>query len=390
MSEQRIAVVRTQEPDTTTASTTGPTAAGGAGIGAGSAVGGVVGAVPDTGTGADGGAGTGAVAVAHPNIALIKYWGKRDEHLVLPRTDSLSMTLDIFPTTTRVRLAPEAGRDVVVLGGRPAEGEALRRIVTFLDLVRHSARLPHRAVVESHNTVPTGAGLASSASGFAALAVAAARAYGLSLTATGLSRLARRGSGSASRSVFGGFAVWHAGRPGQDTKAADLGSYAEPVPVADLDPALVVAVVDAGPKAVSSRAAMRRTVDTSPLYEPWAASSRDDLTQMRAALLRGDLQVVGEIAERNALGMHATMLAARPAVRYLAPATLTVLDAVAQLRRDGVGAWATMDAGPNVKVLCRRLEADRVAAAVREAAAGGAVHIAGPGPGARLLPEGGR
>ncbi|WP_225101875.1 diphosphomevalonate decarboxylase [Streptomyces sp. CoH27] len=331
-----------------------------------------------------------ATAVAHPNIALIKYWGKRDEKLVLPRTDSLSMTLDIFPTTTTVRLAPRAGQDTVTFNGRPATGEALRRIVAFLDLVRDRAGAAERAVVDTENTVPTGAGLASSASGFAALAAAAAAAYGLGLDATALSRLARRGSGSASRSVFGGFAVWHAGSG--TPEEADLGSYAEPVPAAglDLDPALVIAVVDAGPKAVSSREAMRRTVDTSPLFEPWAVSSKDDLTQMRAALLAGDLEAVGEIAERNALGMHATMLAARPAVRYLAPATLRVLDSVQQLRRDGLLAYVTMDAGPNVKVLCRRVDVERVAAVVRGAAAGGAVHIARPGPGTRLLNVDGR
>ncbi|MCX5096755.1 diphosphomevalonate decarboxylase [Streptomyces sp. NBC_00365] len=330
----------------------------------------------------------GATAVAHPNIALIKYWGKRDERLFLPWTDSLSMTLDIFPTTTRVRLDAAAERDTVTLNGAPAHGEALRRVTAFLDLVRERAGLRQRAVVESENTVPTGAGLASSASGFAALAVAAAAAYGLGLDATGLSRLARRGSGSASRSVFGGFAVWHAGdASGTDTEA-DLGSYAEPVPTAELDPALVVAVLDAGPKEVSSRTAMRRTVDTSPLYRPWARSSGEDLTGMRAALLRGDLAAVGEIAERNALGMHATMLAARPAVRYLSPATLTVLDSVLQLRRDGVAAYATMDAGPNVKVLCARADAQRVADLVRASAPGRAVHIAGPGPGARLTGEG--
>ncbi len=155
--------------------------------------------------------------------------------------------------------------------------------------------------------------------------------------------------------------------------------------MAALDPALVVAVVDAGPKAVSSREAMRRTVATSPLYRPWAASSQADLAEMREALHRADLDAVGEVAERNALGMHATMLAARPAVRYLSAATVTVLDAVLELRRAGVSAWATMDAGPNVKVLCRRSEADRVAGVVREAVRGGSVHIAGPGPGARLL-----
>ncbi|MGW7444313.1 diphosphomevalonate decarboxylase [Kitasatospora sp. NPDC054795] len=332
----------------------------------------------------------GVTAVAHPNIALIKYWGKRDERLFLPWTSSLSMTLDIFPTTTRVHLDAEASDDEVTFNGVPAAGEERRRIAGFLDLVRRRAGLTHRAVVDTRNTVPTGAGLASSASGFAALAVAAAAAYGLDLGGTGLSRLARRGSGSASRSIFGGFAVWNAGNPTAPPAEADLSSYAEPVRTGDLDPALVIAVVNAGPKEVSSRAAMRRTVETSPLFEPWAASSRDDLTEMRAALLRGDLDAVGEIAERNSLGMHATMLGARPAVRYLAPASLTVLDSVLGLRRDGIPAYATMDAGPNVKVLCRRTDADRVAKAVRDAAAGGTVHIAGPGQGARLVDAGGR
>ncbi|MFE6286035.1 diphosphomevalonate decarboxylase [Streptomyces sp. NPDC057877] len=328
-----------------------------------------------------------ATAVAHPNIALVKYWGKRDEGLILPVTSSLSMTLDVFPTTTSVRLVDGSGPDQVTLNGAPATGEALRRITAFLDLVRERCGRDLRAVVDSRNTVPTGAGLASSASGFAALAMAAAAAYGLDCDAAGLSRLARRGSGSASRSVFGGFAQWHAGTG--TGPEGDESSYAEAVPAARLDVALVIAVVNAGPKAVSSREAMRRTVDTSPLYGPWAASSRDDLADMRAALVRGDLRAVGEIAERNALGMHATMLAARPAVRYLSPATVTVLDRVSELRERGVAAYVTMDAGPNVKVLCHRAQAEQVARAVREAAPGGTVLVAGPGPGARLLGEDG-
>ncbi|WP_328870930.1 diphosphomevalonate decarboxylase [Streptomyces sp. NBC_00287] len=342
-----------------------------------------------------------ATAVAHPNIALVKYWGKRDERLVLPYTDSLSMTLDVFPTTTSVRLTA-AEADEVTLDGRPAQGEALRRVTDFLDLVRQRAGRAERALVDSRNTVPTGAGLASSASGFAALAVASATAYGLRLDARDLSRLARRGSGSAARSIYGGFAVWHAGVAGgqgggpydqgggpyDSDPDPDLASYAEPVPVPveELDPALVIALLDTGPKSVSSREAMRRTVATSPLYRGWADSSRTDLAEMRRALLRGDLDAVGEIAERNALGMHATMLAARPAVRYLSPATLTVLDAVQQLRRDGVSAHATIDAGPNTKVLCRSSDADRVADAVR-AAASCQVLVARCGPGALLHSE---
>ena len=325
-----------------------------------------------------------ATAVAHPNIALVKYWGKRDERLALPRTGSLSMTLDVFPTTTTVRPERAAVTDSVTLGGKPVTGEPLRRVVAFLDLVREMAGRTERAVVHSRNAVPTAAGLASSASGFAALAVAAAAAYGLDLDATALSRLARRGSGSAARSIFGGFAMWHAGDG--DGAAGDLSSYAEPVAVSGLDPALVIALVDAGPKAVSSRTAMRHTVDTSPLYPAWVESSAADLSGMVAALRGGDLEAAGEIAERNALGMHATMLAARPAVRYLSPATVGVLDGVLELRRDGVAAYATMDAGPNVKVLCHRADAGRVAEAVRAAGARSAV-VARPGPGARLRNE---
>ncbi|MGX1133779.1 diphosphomevalonate decarboxylase [Streptomyces glaucescens] len=324
----------------------------------------------------------GATAVAHPNIALIKYWGKRDERLVVPYVDSLSMTLDVFPTTTTVRLDPGAAADSVLLDGASAGGEPRQRVVDFLDLVRELAGRTERAAVDTRNAVPTGAGLASSASGFAALAVAAAAAYGLRLDDTALSRLARRGSASAARSIFGGFALCHAGQG--VGAAADRSSYAEPVPVPDFDPALVIALVNAGPKAVSSRAAMRRTVETSPLYQAWAASNKDDLAEMRAALHRGDLDAVGEIAERNALGMHATMLAARPAVRYLSPATVAVLDGVLQLRRDGTPAYATMDAGPNVKVLCHPADADRVAATLLAAAPGSSVLTARRGPGARL------
>ncbi|SEO62146.1 diphosphomevalonate decarboxylase [Actinacidiphila rubida] len=329
------------------------------------------------------GAAGSATAVAHPNIALVKYWGKRDEALVLPRVGSLSMTLDVFATTTRVTLAPGAGRDEVLLDGASAAGSQRQRVVAFLDLVRAGAGSTLKAVVDSRNTVPTGAGLASSASGFAALAVAAAAAYGLDLDVRGLSRLARRGSGSACRSLIAAFAQWHAGTG--DLRQADLTSYAEPVPAgAGLDPALVVAVLNAGPKAVSSREAMRRTVATSPLYGPWADSSAEDLDQMRAALAAGDLEEVGRIAERNALGMHATMLAARPAVRYLAPDSLTVLDTVQGLRARGVCAYATMDAGPNVKVLCPRGQAPQVAAAIVGAVPGARVITAGPGPAAYL------
>lgn len=318
-----------------------------------------------------------ATAIAHPNIALIKYWGKADERLMIPAVDSLSMTLDVFPTTTTVRLTPGAGTDTVLLDGRPADGETTKRVATFLDLLRERSDRPAPAVVDTRNTVPTGAGLASSASGFAALAVAGAAAFGLDLDRTELSRLARRGSVSAARSVIAGWAICHRG----------TGAFAEPLPVSGIDPAMVIVVLNAGAKDISSRGAMRRTTETSPLYQAWAESSRVDLAEMRAALDSGDLDRVGEIAERNALGMHATMLAARPAVRYLAPATLTVLDRVLQLRGAGVPAYATMDAGPNVKVLCRSADAQTVAEALRATAPGCPIVTAHCGPAARLAAE---
>src|SRR5699024_6340906 len=152
-----------------------------------------------------------ATARAFPNLALVKYWGKRDEELILPVAGSLSLTLDAFPTTTTVTVDPDIDRDVFELNGATATDTTADRVTAFLDLVRGRAGVTSRARVHSLNEAPTGAGLASSASGFAALAAAAAAAYGLDLDTPALSRLARRGSGSAARSVIGNVALWHAG-----------------------------------------------------------------------------------------------------------------------------------------------------------------------------------
>lgn len=323
------------------------------------------------------------VAVAHPNIALIKYWGKRDEVLHLPMTTSLSLTLREFPTTTRVTVRPDLTTDRVTVAGVRAPEAFAERVSRFLDLVRELSGNRRHTAVDTVNTVPTGAGLASSAAGFAALALAAATAYGLDLDRSALSRLARRGSGSASRSVFGGFAVWWRGEGVGE--AGDLSSFAEPIDAPLLDPALVTALVDTREKAVPSTEAMRRTVATSPFYAPWVQESARDLDRMRRAMREGDLATVGEIAEANALGMHATMLGARPAVRYFAPGTFQVLDRVLELRAAGIGAWATMDAGPNVKVLCDSRDSAVVATAVAEVVADAAqIVVTTSGPGAVL------
>jgi diphosphomevalonate decarboxylase len=328
-----------------------------------------------------------ATARAFPNIALVKYWGKRDEELILPAAGSLSLTLDALPTTTTVEVGAGSGQDVLILNGEPASASATARTSRFLDVVRDLAGDRRAAVVTSRNAAPTGAGMASSASGFAALALAAATAYGLDLDRPALSRLARRGSGSACRSVVPGLAIWHAGD--------DLGSFAEPVPGPDLR--LVPVIVSRRPKAVSSRRAMRRSRDTSPFFPAWVSSTEQTLDRMRDALAAGDVQRVGELTESHALRMHAVIASCTPPVRYLSPASLEVFDAVQRLRDDGVAAWATADAGPNVCVLTTPGDAEAVAGAMRglglaepglfdQGSDKEAVRIMGPGPGVQLLP----
>lgn len=325
-----------------------------------------------------------ATAVAHANIALAKYWGKRDEALALPATSSLSLTLDAFYATTTVTLDPGAAEDAGTLDGRPMSEGEVTRVRRFLDLVRSLAGSSVHAAVTSVSTVPTGAGLASSASGFAALAGAAAAAYGLDLDPRALSRLARRGSGSAARSVFGGLVVWHAGTD-------DATSFAEPVPGGEaggaLDPAMAVVVLDAGPKAISSREAMRRTVETSPYFPAWTQATEADVALMLDAVAAGDLPTLGALAESNALRMHATMLGARPPVRYWTAHTVGVLDQVQALRADGLPCWATIDAGPNVKVLCAGRDLPAVAAALSESGTRRVV-TARPGPDLRVAAGG--
>lgn len=302
-----------------------------------------------------------ATATAHANIALIKYWGKADNALIIPRTYSLSLTLDELYTTTTVEFGGVPS-DQATLEDAQVTGRAMERIVTFLDLVRERAGISDAAQVTSVNTVPTAAGLASSASGFAALAGAASAAAGLDLDDRDLSRLARRGSGSASRSIFGGLALWNAGYD-------DATSYAEPVTGPDgfADGlSIVVLVINDGPKGISSRDAMRRTVDTSPDYEPWVEQHAGHLAEARDAIRAGDLDRLGEVTEANALGMHATMRSAVPPVDYLTAGSHAALQAVKDLRAEGLPAWATMDAGPNVKVLTSADQAETVDARLRE------------------------
>ncbi|WP_019157934.1 diphosphomevalonate decarboxylase [Brevibacterium senegalense] len=317
---------------------------------------------------------TTAAARAFPNIALVKYWGKRDEDLILPVAGSLSLTLDAFATTTTVTLTDE-GQDSFRLGGDEVAGEAAHRVTRFLDHVRDLAGASAHAVVDSTNEAPTGAGLASSAAGFAALALAASRAYGLKLDAPSLSRLARRGSGSAARSIIPGIAQWHAGHD-------DASSFAEAVDAPDMR--MVIVTVSTAQKAVSSREAMRRTAATSPYYPAWISSTEESLAQMVDACAASDFTRIGEITESHALRMHALIQSCEPPIRYLAPQSIAIFDAVQALRGEGLEAYATADAGPNIAVIVRPEQAEDLRDALAEF---GPARLVGPGAGAALLTD---
>jgi len=322
-----------------------------------------------------------ATARANANVALAKYWGKRDAALNLPATGSLSVTLDGLETTVRVAFLPDLPTDLITFAGEPAAAGEAHRISRFVDLVRAQARSRVHASVDIRSNFPVAAGLASSASTYAAVARAATAAAGLTSTDRELSILARRGSGSACRSIYGGFVEWLKGA------AADgSDSYAVPVAPADhWDIAVAVAVTARGPKAVGSREGMARAAELSPYYAAWVESHAADLDAIRQGIRDRDIALVGATAEHNCLAMHAVALTARPALLYWNPATLAVMHRVHALREEGFDAYFTIDAGPQVKVVCPRAQRDAVAVALRAIHGVVEVILSGPGAGVQLL-----
>ncbi|RKQ29052.1 diphosphomevalonate decarboxylase [Oceanobacillus halophilus] len=323
-----------------------------------------------------------ATAKAHTNIALIKYWGKRNERLILPTNSSLSLTLDGFYTTTSVAFHEEFLVDSFMLNDVPVTGEAFNRVTLFLDLLRNlSGKANLFAEVKSTNEVPTAAGFASSASGFAALAAASSRAIGLELSDEELSRLTRQGSGSACRSIYGGFVEWEMG-----TRSDGLDSHAISVaPASHWDVRVAAVVLSATEKKVSSRAGMKRTVETSPFYQGWLDSIPTDLREIKAAINAKDFEKTGSIAEANCLKMHATTLGANPPFTYWHDTTLRVMQTVQEMRSNGIPAYFTIDAGPNVKVLYLPENEERVKERLQEVPGVNSVTLSKPGPGVTYL-----
>ncbi len=321
-----------------------------------------------------------ATAVAHPNIALVKYWGKRDDARILPHQSSLSVTLAPMHVTTTVEFGG-SGADTVELNGSPAKGGEATRVIAALDVIRALTPKLGKATVVSKGDFPAAAGLASSAAGFAALAVAARSAAGLPRDVKAESVLARQGSGSACRSIQGGVCVWKKG-----IAADGSDSFAEQAfPAAHWeDLRLVVAMVSREEKEVKSRDGMKNTVDTSPYYPAWAVSADAEIAPALQAIGQRDLHAIGQLAERNAWRMHATALAADPPLCYLKPTTLAVIQALAVERKEGRPMYFTLDAGPNPVILT---DAANEARAVDVAKACGAMEVVRchPGGDARLV-----
>lgn len=322
-----------------------------------------------------------ATAIAHPNVALVKYWGKQPESTPAatdaqrennPATPSLSIALAALATRTVVTAA---GQDELQVNGQPTKDARVTRLVAEM---RRAWRLPP-IVVETCNDFPTSAGLASSASGFAALVTAIDGAFALGLSVRERSVWARRGSASAARSVVGGFAALAQTNDGEWASSTVLPREAWPLEV-------VVAVVSDAAKGVPSNVGMERSRQRSPFYRAWVESTGDDFAAAHQAVLAQDFDALATVAEHSCFKMHAVMFATRPALVYWQAATLACIDAVRRLQDAGARVFCTIDAGPQVKAVCApgqgRAVADALARApgvlrVLESGIGGAARCLG-------------
>jgi len=319
-----------------------------------------------------------ATARAHPNIAFIKYWGNSNQDLRLPANSSLSMNLAGLQSETKVRFDSELSEDQFILNDQNQSGEALKRLVTFLDIVRAKASLDDRATVASHNNFPAGAGIASSASAFAALALAGSKAAGLDLDEKALSLLARRGSGSASRSIPPGFVEFHAAEKDEDSFSI---SIAPPDHWALID---CIAVVSEEHKKTGSTGG-HLLADTSPFQITRVAGADERLKQCKQALLERDFEAFAEVVELDSNLMHAVMMSSQPPLLYWQPSTLDIVQHIRQWRSEGLAACSTIDAGPNVHVIC--IEEDSTEVATRLEEIPGVINVltAKPGGPAELI-----
>lgn len=319
-------------------------------------------------------------AEAKPNIAFIKYWGNRDPDLRIPSNGSISMNLDGLYARTRVTFDTTFHEDRFYLNGRRMRGKSLQRVRTFLDRVRRMAGFEQYAQVSSSNNFPTGVGIASSAAAFAALSLAATTAAGLNLGEKELSRLARTGSGSACRSIPGGFVEWQAGTDDETSFAFSI------APADHWELTDCIAIISRAHKPTGSTEG-HALAGSSPLQAARIESAAERLARCREAILERDFEALAEIVELDSNMMHAVMMTSTPPLFYWQPATLTVMQEVRTWRANGLNTCYTIDAGPNVHVFCLSSDAPLVRARLAQIPGVEKVLTAKPGGPARLLDE---
>lgn len=319
-----------------------------------------------------------AATSAHPNIALIKYWGNADDALNLPANGSISFNLAALEARTSVTFTPNMPADRLVINQQPAGKQALARVSALLDLVRAMSGLNVHALVESTLNFPIGTGIASSAAGFAALALAASTAAGLELTEKELSRLARHGSGSACRSIPGGFVEW---LPGDSDETSSAVSIAPPD---HWDLADVIVVLQSQPKKTGSREG-HTFASTSPLQAARVADAPRRLQMCRDAICRKDFLRLAEVIELDSNMMHAVMMTSSPSLQYWEAGSISLMRAVPGWRAEGLRVAYTLDAGPNVHLICLQEDVLAVKEKVLEISQPTDIFISGVGGPARIV-----
>jgi diphosphomevalonate decarboxylase len=292
-------------------------------------------------------------SLAHPNIAFIKYWGNRDQNLRLPANGSISMNLAALETRTAVIMLDKAEADRLFINTEEQSGQALARVSAFLDILRALSGCKSFVEVRSQNNFPSSAGVASSAAAFAALALAGTEAFNLQLSEKDLSRLARRGSGSACRSIPAGFTEWQVG-------TSDNDSYAQSIASPDhWDLWDCIAILESGPKITGSTEGHNLAL-TSPLQSARVADADRRLAICREAILQKDFEKLADIVELDSNIMHAVMMTSQPPLMYWNPTSLLLMKEITALRRRGIAAAYTLDAGPNVHAICTAKNKDIV------------------------------
>ncbi len=319
-------------------------------------------------------------SLAHPNIAFIKYWGNRDQNLRLPANGSISMNLAALETRTAVTMLDKAEADRLFINSEEQSGQALARVSVFLDILRTLSGCKSFVEVRSQNNFPSSAGVASSAAAFAALALAGTEAFNLQLSEKDLSRLARRGSGSACRSIPAGFTEWQVG-------TSDNDSYAQSIASPDhWDLWDCIAILESGPKTTGSTEG-HNLAPTSPLQSARVADADRRLAICREAILQKDFEKLADIVELDSNIMHAVMMTSQPPLMYWNPTSLLLMKEITELRRRGIAAAYTLDAGPNVHAICTAKNKDIVQRHLASLPGVQWVLVSPVGGAAHLLPE---